>query len=406
MNQNRNFNVVRRVLLSSFFLFMGFLTAGHSQADMCGTQMDTPLIAGQHIEVGAVTVNNDENFVYVTYRTDGNWAITETHLDVATNPNDLKQTGKGNAIPGGFAYKTDHDPGVVEVTHTLDHTSWPAGTELYFAAHAVVESGTDSETAWANGIDFPGKNWAMYFGYTLQLCEEPPVFPGTIEFQDPNLTVMENLTSVTVTLVRTDGSDGDVSVEIVSSDIDATDGDDYAGVTTTVMFADGETTQQVEVLILDDQVDEPDEQFQLQLVNVVGADIGSQDKATITITDDDETPPLSVLSLEDMQFITSEGDGAMTIQVLRSQSTEGQASVDFKLNPGSAGPGTDYADNTGTVVFDHGEWTKPITINILDDTIVEPSPEFFSVELYNPVGATLGSPSVGDILIFDDDTDQ
>ena len=137
-------------------LLIGLATLSAQAQAACGTATETILMAGQTIPAGSVVVENDGQNLYVTYRTDGNWLITETHLAVATRPEDLPQTSKGNAIPGQFAYQTSHDPGVTEVTHTIDVTAWPPGTPLYIAAHSVVVSAAGSETAWGEGQAFPG----------------------------------------------------------------------------------------------------------------------------------------------------------------------------------------------------------------------------------------------------------
>lgn len=141
----------------------------------------TDLIAGggnpnSAIDVGEVIAWNDEDFLYVTYNTTDDWYITETHLHVADSLEGIPQTKKGNPIPGQFDYgdEYDYDDGMTTVTYTIPWT-WSPGTTLYIAAHAVVQKliGYDEEgnpiyqieTAWGDGEDFPGKNWATYFEY-------------------------------------------------------------------------------------------------------------------------------------------------------------------------------------------------------------------------------------------------
>lgn len=402
MRTKKSVKLLKTTLILSFALIMGLMTKGPCWAEVCGTPLVTRLIAGQNLDAGTVTVTNDENSVYVTYLTDGTWTIAETHLDVATSPEQLKQTSKGNAIPGKFAYATEHNPGVYEVTHTIDIAAWAAGTPLYFAAHAVVSSPGSTETAWGEGLEFPGKNWAMYFGYDLQICGEPPLNPGIIEFQDPNISEWENVTSIVVTLNRSEGSDGIVSVDVISTDITTTTDEDYVGMSTTVVFEDGETVKQVEVFILNDQIDEDNEQLQLYLTNVVGAELGPQDTATITIIDDDE-PSLGTLFFAQPEYIVNEGDEFVNIQVERTQATDGIVSVDYSLSPVSAEAGSDYADVSGTLLFETGEVSKVITVQIIDDYIIEASPEIFTVDLSNPTGATIQEPAGINVLIIDDD---
>ncbi|MBT8341389.1 MAG: hypothetical protein KJP07_15375 [Desulfatitalea sp.] len=271
-------------------MMIGLLIFSGQARAACGTATETVLMAGQTIAVGSVSVENDEHYLYVTYLTDGDWRMTQTHLAIATRPEDLPQTGKGNAIPGQFSYHTTHDPGVTEVTHTIDIAAWSPGTALYIAAHCVVVASSASETAWGQGADFPGKNWAMYFWHTVQPCEPPPQNPGIIEFDRPDVSVLEDAVSATLRLVRHDGSDGEATVVLAYEDLGATQDEDYHPAETIVVFADGQTEKQVQVFILDDQLDENDEAFRVHIEDVTGAQIGVQRQIVCTILDDDEQP--------------------------------------------------------------------------------------------------------------------
>jgi hypothetical protein len=281
-------NFLRLAILMLTVPAIGWFPAAGQAQTSCGQAMETVLIAGQNMPVGTVVVENDEQYLTVTYQTDGDWLITETHLDVATRPEDLQQTPKGNAIAGRFAYKSEHDPGVTTVTHTIDLAAWPAGTQLYLAAHSVVVSAFASETAWGEGMDFPGNNWAMYFPYQVQSCQPPPVNSGAIDLLPSTVEVDEFGVSVTLHLIRTNGSDGQATVVLEPQDISATLGEDYVLDTNLVTFGDGETEKSVEIFILDDANAEGDEQFQVQISEVTGAEMGESTSATCVIIDDDQ----------------------------------------------------------------------------------------------------------------------
>jgi hypothetical protein len=55
------------------------------RADACG-EASVELIAGQNIDVGGVTVYNDESTICVAFSTEGEWYLTDTHLAIATDP--------------------------------------------------------------------------------------------------------------------------------------------------------------------------------------------------------------------------------------------------------------------------------------------------------------------------------
>ena len=131
------------------------------------------LIAGRSMKAGTVEVGNDTENLYVTYRLEGGWVMTESHLEVALSLDGIPQTKTGNPIPGQFRWKRSHDPPAVAYMYKigLGEVGFEADDLLYLAAHAEVRfvDGTGTvirqESAWAAGIQFPGKNWATCFTY-------------------------------------------------------------------------------------------------------------------------------------------------------------------------------------------------------------------------------------------------
>ncbi len=106
------------------------------------------LLAGQHMEVGKVTVTNDPDFLYVTYSTEGfGWTITETHLHIGNDKDDFPTAGNNNPVPGNFEFSGTHDF-VTEVSYTIAKDDLPelkANGLYYIAAHAVVNGGNKTE---------------------------------------------------------------------------------------------------------------------------------------------------------------------------------------------------------------------------------------------------------------------
>lgn len=116
--------------------------------------------------------------------------------------------------------------------------------------------------------------------------------PGDLQFSEPAYSADENSTSITITVSRTGGSAGDVTVDYATSDGTATAGDDYAAASGTLSFLDGETSGSFTVTLLDDAVYEGDEDLDLTLTNTTGgATLGSQSAAVLTILEDDASGP-------------------------------------------------------------------------------------------------------------------
>jgi len=115
---------------------------------------------------------------------------------------------------------------------------------------------------------------------------------GLLQFNPASYTVAEDGGSVTVTVERTGGSTGAVSVEFNTKSGTAIGNEDFVPDTATLFFAEGETSQTIQIGILYDLVAENDESFTVILSNAVGgATIGAASSAEITITN--VTPPVT-----------------------------------------------------------------------------------------------------------------
>src|SRR6185369_16096831 len=84
----------------------------------------------------------------------------------------------------------------------------------------------------------------------------------------------------------------------------------------------------------------------------------------------------------------SEGDSGTTtlnFTVTPSPASSQQTTVDFATANGTASSSTDYQSTSGTLTFGIGETTKPMTVVLSGDTLVEPDETFF-VNLTNATG--------------------
>jgi hypothetical protein len=140
------------------------------------TETSVNLIAGQNMVAGNVTVQQDADFIYVTYNTTGGWVITQTHLYVG-NCATIPVNGAGNPIPGQFPYNANHN-NVTTYTVAVPVSVIGIGNCGCIAAHAVVKqldaSGNtiQQQTAWGEGTRInPTGNWAMKFSFCPVACQ-------------------------------------------------------------------------------------------------------------------------------------------------------------------------------------------------------------------------------------------
>ena len=165
----------------------------------------------------------------------------------------------------------------------------------------------------------------------------------------------------------------------------ATPNADFVPVAGTVTFNPGEETRDLNIPVIGDTVDEFNEIFFLDLKNPSGATLSFQE-ATLSITDDDAPPQVSV---NDVTVI--EGAGAKAVFSVRlSQPTGKGATVGFATADGTAAAGSDYTATSGTVSFDPGQTLKTVEVPISADAATEPAETFFlNVTPTNLTRATL-----------------
>ncbi|HEX5034223.1 MAG TPA: Calx-beta domain-containing protein [bacterium] len=110
-------------------------------------------------------------------------------------------------------------------------------------------------------------------------------FPaGELQFSVANFSVDETAGSAAVEVVRVGGTNGEVTVQFDTSDGTAVAGTDYTAVSETLVFAEGETSQTVNIPILQSSLDANDKTVNLTLSDPTDdAELGDPDTAILTI---------------------------------------------------------------------------------------------------------------------------
>ncbi|CAH2094793.1 unnamed protein product [Euphydryas editha] len=101
-------------------------------------------------------------------------------------------------------------------------------------------------------------------------------------------------------------------------------------------------------------------------------------------------------------YTVMENCGSFEVRVVRRGDLNGEATVQYTTEDGTAEAGSDYVAAQGTLVFGHGEAEKKFTLQVIDDDVFEEDEHFF-VRLSAPKGACLASPSTATVVILDDD---
>ncbi|KAK9503028.1 hypothetical protein O3M35_011682 [Rhynocoris fuscipes] len=113
--------------------------------------------------------------------------------------------------------------------------------------------------------------------------------PGIFTFEKRGAIVKESAGFVSLKIIRSRGSDGDVSIKWRTIDKSAISGRDYKGGTGDLNFKHGEVSRILEIPIINDLEAEKDEHFEVEIFAPTGgAKIGNINRCAVTITNDDD----------------------------------------------------------------------------------------------------------------------
>ena len=178
-----------------------------------------------------------------------------------------------------------------------------------------------------------------------------------------------------VTLSRASGQAVTMDYATGAAGDSAAAGNDYTPAEDTLTFPSGTTARTVEVAILDDAVDEPDERFTLTLSNASAPMAGGADTlaATGTIEDDDELPRVSIAGAA---FTEGAAGGAMHFTVTLQPASGRTVTAGYATADATATAGADYTAVAGTLTFPAGATTRTLAVPITDDARDEAAETF------------------------------
>ncbi|NVJ60395.1 MAG: S8 family serine peptidase [Gammaproteobacteria bacterium] len=231
---------------------------------------------------------------------------------------------------------------------------------------------------------------------------------GTIQLETASTTVDENAGTISITIERINGSEGEVSFDVATADGSAIAGEDYTSMTQTVVMADGVTSSTINIDILDDSVFEGEtaESFTVNLSNAsANTQLQQPSSMQISITDNEPLPAAGDFALSNSQYTFDENGTGLSVTINRVNGSYGEASVSISTANGTATSGSDYTPFSQTFTFADGETSKQVTISLVDDSTFEGN-ETFTVTLSNPSNrSVIDSPASATITIRENDAE-
>jgi uncharacterized delta-60 repeat protein len=216
--------------------------------------------------------------------------------------------------------------------------------------------------------------------------------PGTFGFSSASF-VATNASAV-ISVLRSNGLYGTVSMKYSTSDGTAVVGTDYTGITNqNLVFNQNVTSNGFNVAIKNNgfiYTNIQEKTVNLQLSNLgttPGATFGISNAVLRLINPNYQ----GYLTLSATNYNGTVSSGSMTFIVNRVAGSLGSVSVQYATTDGSAFSGTNYIGATNTLSWNSGDVSpKIITIPLLNPGVVGPDKQF-SVSLFNPTNSSVGS---------------
>jgi Calx-beta domain/Beta-propeller repeat len=229
---------------------------------------------------------------------------------------------------------------------------------------------------------------------------------GVVRFSVSEFTVRESAASVALTVVRSGGTAGPVTVTYATADGTALAGVDYTTASGVLTFAAGQVSRSIVVRLLPNTLDDGNRTFTVDLsAPTGGATLGAPSTATVTLVDDDVA---GTVQFGQTLYTVNETATAAVITIMRSGGAASGATVDFATSDGpaptGATAGVDYTTTITTLTFAAGQTSRTVTVPLAGDDATQEGSKFVSLTLSSPRGgATLGPRSTATLKIADDE---
>lgn len=178
-------------------------------------------------------------------------------------------------------------------------------------------------------------------------------------------------------------------------------GQDFVNVSSLIALPAGLTSLKIPVATINDVTDEPTEDFTFMISSAVNGTI-VDDRAHVTLTDNDAPPVLSVASSTIKEGHVTAPAG--TVRVSLSSVSGFPVSFSLTYTDRLAKTGVDYSPIYSTMTIVPGKKFVDIPVTILGNTIAQPD-RVFTIEIRDQKNATMSSSSglLSTLVTIDDD---
>ena len=280
-----------------------------------------------------------------------------------------------------------------EITSVADRLGF---VEVDGAVFHISEADTGfSGTAfwWTN----PGFTWSDGQSVQIRLIEN-----ATASFDMASYTANEG-DSFDVTVTLSDSFENTRTLPVVVTPNGGATEPDYSISPEELVFAPGETEKTFSVTLVDDTIDDDDETLTLSIDEPHIKSGGTNDTATVNITDNDD--PEVAVQFGASAYSVTEG-GTVEVTVTLDVDPERTVTVPLTVTDQHGASPADYSGVPAGVTFDSGEISKTLTFSATQDDVDDDGESVKLTFGTPPPRVSAGTVNESTVNIRDDDDPQ
>jgi uncharacterized delta-60 repeat protein len=307
-------------------------------------------------------------------------------------------------------YNNDGSPDLSFGLRGASRTDFSLGTSEFASGLSDLQRNADgSYTAMASMrpvvISGPSLNSSYALTRFLSSGSSAGVFGARSSLEaSQGIRLLEGDYSLPVTIYRSGGAEGVVTVQYRVVGESAAAGQDFVADTGTVSFNEGELAVPVSIQVLDDGLPEPfEKQFYVELFAPTGGAALSKTRATFRLLPDQDSA--SIVEFASTETYVAESQGTARLVVNRRGNLREPLTLTYiPINLGSASPGSDFTGATGTISWPANEGgVRTFDVQIVDDGVSESTENFRIGFAAPPPGTVIGTLATANVSITDDD---
>jgi hypothetical protein len=286
------------------------------------------------------------------------YAVAQTTAQVMITVN--RANGSNGAMSVGYATTNGTAVAGADFAATSGTLEWADGDATSKAFPIAISSSQPFIGSKTFGVALSspssGATLGVPGGATVAIYGSGSASAGTLHLSAANYSVGQGSGAFAISVERTGGSSGQVSVSYGTLSGTAVAGQDFTAVSGTLTWADGDTTQKIFSIPINSVPPfAGNKVFTVALSGPInGATVSSPGSASVTIAGD-STAAVGTLALGAATYTVAQTAGAVPVSVVRLGGSSGVVSVNYATQNGTAVAGTDFTATTGSLTWADGD---------------------------------------------------